>query len=130
MTCLGNRRCGQLTEELRRPRRGRQLGPVSVRPDPQLTVVVSRAVYVVVYALTVRRTNIYLSAVEQAALDAKAAAEGSTRSEVLRALVDRELNLDDEGSDEVDAALVALASELAERSRQLSVTDADLSSTA
>jgi hypothetical protein len=87
-------------------------------------------VYVVVYALIVRRTNIYLTAVEQAALDAKAAAEGSTRSEVLRALVDRELNLDDEGSDEVDAALVALASELAERSRQLSVTDADLSSTA
>jgi hypothetical protein len=76
----------------------------------------------------VRRTNIYLSAVEQAALDAKAATEGSTRSEVLRALVDRQLNLDDEGSEEVDAALVGLASELAERSRQLSATDADLSS--
>lgn len=87
-----------------------------------------RTVYVAVYTLTVRRTNIYLSAVEQAALDAKAATEGSTRSEVLRALVDRQLNLDDEGSEEVDAALVGLASELAERSRQLSATDADLSS--
>ncbi len=81
------------------------------------------------YARVVRRTNIYLSAVEQAALDAKAAAEGSTRSEVLRALVDRELNLDDGGS-EVDSALVELASELAERSRQLSADDADLSSSA
>ncbi len=85
--------------------------------------------YVAVYARVVRRTNIYLSAVEQAALDAKAAAEGPTRSEVLRALVDRELNLDDGGS-EVDSALVELASELAERSRQLSADDADLSSSA
>ena len=83
--------------------------------------------YVAVYALIVRRTNIYLSGVEQAALDAKAAAERSTRSEVLRALVDRELNLDG-GSQEVDSALVELASELAERSRQLSADDADLSS--
>ncbi len=77
-----------------------------------------------------RRTNIYLSAVEQAALDAKAAAEGSTRSEVLRTLVDRELNLDDAGSEEVDVALVELASELAERSRELSADDADLSTSA
>jgi hypothetical protein len=87
-------------------------------------------VYVVVYRSTVRRTNIYLSAVEQAALDAKAAAEGSTRSEVLRALVDRELNLDDEGSEDVDAALVELASELAAGSRRLSADDTDLSSSA
>lgn len=85
-------------------------------------------VYVVVYTSSVRRTNIYLSAVEQAALDAKAAAEGSTRSEVLRALVDRELHLDDTGSEEVDAVLVELASELAEASRRLSADDADLSS--
>lgn len=77
-----------------------------------------------------RRTNIYLSAVEQAALDAKAAAEGSTRSEVLRALVDRELNLDDSGSEEVDTVLAELASELAARSRELSADDGDLSSTA
>lgn len=88
------------------------------------------AVYVVVHTASVRRTNIYLSAVEQAALDAKAAAEGSTRSEVLRTLVDRELNLDDAGSEEVDVALVELASELAERSRELSADDADLSTSA
>lgn len=76
----------------------------------------------------VRRTNIYLTPVEQAALDARAAVEGSSRSEVLRALVDRELNLETEASDEVDAALAELASELAERSRQLSAEDPDLSS--
>lgn len=74
-----------------------------------------------------RRTNIYLSAVEQAALDAKAAAEGSTRSEVLRSLVDRELNLDDDGSEEVDAVLAEVAGELAARSRQLTAGDDDLS---
>lgn len=83
--------------------------------------------YATVYTAPVRRTNIYLSAVEQAALDAKAAAEGSTRSEVLRTLVDRELNLDDAGSEEVDVALVELASEIAERSRELSANDPDLS---
>jgi hypothetical protein len=66
-------------------------------------------VYAAVYAPVVRRTNIYLTLAEQAALDARAAAEGSTRSEVLRAIVDRELNL-------------------AERSRQLSADDPDLSS--
>ncbi|MGH9164074.1 MAG: ribbon-helix-helix protein, CopG family [Acidimicrobiales bacterium] len=74
------------------------------------------------------RTNIYLTLVEQAALDAKAAAEGSSRSEVLRALVDRELNLDDEVSEEVDRTLAEIAGELAERSRQLSAGDPDLSS--
>lgn len=84
--------------------------------------------YVLVYACSVRRTNIYLSAVEQAALDAKAAAEGSTRSEVLRTLVDRELNLDDSGFEEVDAVLAELASELAAQSRKLSADDGDLSS--
>lgn len=78
--------------------------------------------------LTMLRTNIYLSAEEQAALDAKAAAEGSTRSEVLRTLVDRELNLDDGGSEEVDAALADLAGEIADRSRQLSANDVDLAS--
>jgi hypothetical protein len=86
------------------------------------------AVYAAVYARLVRRTNIYLTQVEQDALDARATAEGSTRSEVLRALVDRELNLDTEESGEVDALLAELASELAERSRQLSADDPDLSS--
>lgn len=84
--------------------------------------------YAAVYAPVVRRTNIYLTQVEQAALDARAAAEGSTRSEILRALVDRELNLDTEPSGELDATLAELAGELAERSRQLSADDPDLSS--
>ncbi len=74
-----------------------------------------------------RRTNIYLTEAEQAALDARAAAEGSTRSEVLRVLVDRELNLDAEASGEVDGALAELAGELADRSRHLSADDPDLS---
>lgn len=84
--------------------------------------------YVTVYVYVVRRTNIYLTEAEQAALDARAAAEGSTRSEVLRVLVDRELNLDAEkASGDIDAALAGLAGELAERSRQLSADDPDLS---
>lgn len=85
----------------------------------------SWAVYEAVYAVGVRRTNIYLSEIEQAALDARAAAEGSTRSEVLRAIVDRELNLGPE-ADVVDAALAELAAELAARARALSATDPDL----
>lgn len=84
--------------------------------------------YAPVYAPVMRRTNIYLTLAEQEALDARAAAEGSTRSEVLRALVDRELNLENESSGEVDSALAELAGELAERSRQLSADDPDLSS--
>jgi hypothetical protein len=35
-----------------------------------------------------RRTNVYLSEREQAALDARARIEGSTRSDVLRAILD------------------------------------------
>lgn len=84
--------------------------------------------YAPVYTRVMRRTNIYLTLAEQVALDARAAAEGSTRSEVLRALVDRELNLGTESSEEVDSALAELAGELAERSRQLSADDPDLSS--
>lgn len=83
-----------------------------------------------VYFCRMNRTNIYLSAIEQAALDAKAEAEGSTRSQVLRDLVDRELNLDNEGDADVDAVLVELAGELADQSRRLSTDDADLSSSA
>ena len=84
--------------------------------------------YVAMYTRSVNRTNIYLSAVEQAALDAKAEAEGSTRSQVLRALVDRELNLDDESTADVDAVLVELAAELANEARRLGANDPDLSS--
>jgi hypothetical protein len=71
-----------------------------------------------------RRTNIYLSEDEQAALDARAVAEGSTRSDVLRAVVDRELNLDEDP--EVDAALAELATDIARRARSLSRGDPDL----
>lgn len=76
------------------------------------------------------RTNIYLSAAEQAALDAKAEAEGSTRSQVLRALIDRELNLDNEGTADIDAVLGELAGELANDARRLGAYDCDLSSSA
>lgn len=84
-------------------------------------------VYVVVYAERVRRTNIYLSAEEQAALDARAAIEGSSRSVVLRSIVDGALNLG-EGSDAIDQALAEAALEIAETARRLSADDPDLSS--
>lgn len=80
--------------------------------------------YVAMYADKVRRTNIYLSEAEQAALDARAAVEGSTRSEVLRAILDRELNLATHV--ELDAALADAAGEIAARARKLSRSDPDL----
>ena len=76
------------------------------------------------YAADVRRTNIYLSETEQAALDARAAMEGSTRSDVVRAIVDRELNLAEDA--DLDAALLASAGDIAARARKLSRTDPDL----
>jgi hypothetical protein len=76
--------------------------------------------------LTMRRTNIYLSETEQAALDARAAVEGSTRSDVVRALVDRELNLAEDA--ELDAVLLRAAGDIAGRARRLSRADPDLKS--
>ena len=80
--------------------------------------------YVEVYDRSMRRTNIYLSEAEQVALDARAAAEGTTRSDVVRAIVDRELNLTDETA--LDEALSDAAAELAVHARKLSRTDPDL----
>lgn len=73
-----------------------------------------------------RRTNIYLTDTEQLALDARAAAEGSSRSEIVRSIVDRELNLSPGEETDVDTALCDAAAELAERSRALSHDDVDL----
>lgn len=84
-------------------------------------------VYVVGYGQGVRRTNVYLSAEEQAALDARAAIEGSSRSVVLRSIVDGALNLG-EGTDSIDQALAEAALEIAETARRLSADDPDLSS--
>lgn len=75
---------------------------------------------------SVRRTNIYLSEEEQAALDARAVAEGSTRSDVLRSIVDRELNLAEDA--QVDEALAELAAELAASARRAARRDPDLRS--
>jgi hypothetical protein len=86
----------------------------------------SVTVYVVVYAEAMRRTNIYLSEAEQAALDARAVVEGSSRSDVVRAIVDRELNLATD--DALDDALADAAPELAQRARTLSRQDPDLRS--
>ena len=72
----------------------------------------------------VRRTNIYLSETEQAALDARAAVEGSSRSDVIRSLVDRELNLSEDA--DLDAALLRAAGEIAGRARELGRRDPDL----
>jgi predicted transcriptional regulator len=74
----------------------------------------------------VRRTNIYLSDVEQAGLDAIAAARGSTRSDVIRAIVDRELHLEAVDDDALDAILADAAGGVAERARVLSRRDPDL----
>lgn len=82
-------------------------------------------VYVAVYTDAVHRTNIYLSAEEQAALDARAAIEGSSRSVVLRSIVDDALNLA-EGDDVIDAALADEAIAIADTARRLSVDDPDL----
>jgi hypothetical protein len=71
-----------------------------------------------------RRTNIYLSDAEQAGLDARAAVEGSSRSDVVRSIVDRELNLGDEA--ELDALLGEHAEELAEQARALCADDPEL----
>jgi hypothetical protein len=73
----------------------------------------------------VRRTNIYLSEAEQEALDARAAVEGVSRSDIVRGVIDRELNLDED--EEIDAALGDLAGELADRARKLAAGDPDLS---
>lgn len=72
-----------------------------------------------------RRTNIYLTENEQAALDARAAVEGSNRSDVLRAILDRDLNISEEDAD-LDAALAAEADHIAKRARSLSSRDRDL----
>ena len=74
----------------------------------------------------VRRTNIYLSEAEQQALDARAAAEGRSRSDIIRAVIDREMNLDEDA--EIDAILGDLAAELAESARTSSADDPDLRS--
>jgi hypothetical protein len=84
-------------------------------------------VYVTAYGVLVRRTNIYLSDHEQAALDARALVEGSTRSDVLRAIVDRDLNLDE--NPELDTALADAAVDIAVRARKQSRQDADLRTT-
>jgi hypothetical protein len=72
----------------------------------------------------VHRTNIYLTETEQAGLDARAAAEGSTRSDLVRSIVDRELNLADDS--DLDEVLGELAAELADRARALASDDPDL----
>lgn len=79
-----------------------------------------------VYGGVVRRTNIYLTDTEQAALDARAAASGTTRSEIVRAIVDRELNLSPDEEIGLDEALTAAAAALAARSRVLSGDEPDL----
>lgn len=95
-------------------------GPWGAEPEADIL----STMYTLVYALRVRRTNIYLSEAEQAGLDARAAAEGSTRSEVIRSIVDRELNLGQDA--QLDVLLVELAAELAAEARELSINDPDL----
>lgn len=73
---------------------------------------------------TVRRTNIYLSDDEIRAIDGAAAVSHSSRSDVIRRIIDREFNLGH--SSELDAWLVEHSEELAARARALSADDPDL----
>ncbi|MGH9170805.1 MAG: hypothetical protein ACRD0Z_08030 [Acidimicrobiales bacterium] len=72
------------------------------------------------------RTNIYLTERQEAALDARGVASGSNRSEVIRAILDAELGLDDVDSD-LDEALASSAAGIAMLARRLSARDPDLS---
>lgn len=53
-----------------------------------------------------KRTNIYLGEDQSAALDAMARAQGLSRAEVIRELLDRELN--GAGAADLDADLIAI----------------------
>ena len=78
-----------------------------------------------------RRTNIYLTDAEHSALGARARAAGSTRSQVLREILDRSLGLAGPASDElaeVDAALAQCSDHLGRRARELVADDPDLTS--
>ena len=81
-------------------------------------------VYTPGYTHEVHRTNIYLSEAQQTALDARAVALGVSRSEVLRQILDRELNTS--ASRELDAFFLEAAAQVAERARLLSAGDPDL----
>lgn len=73
------------------------------------------------------RTNVYLTREQEAALAARARAEGVSRSDVLRAILDRALGLD--GDDPVlDAAMLDAADLIAGRAHALFADDPDLSS--
>ena len=74
-----------------------------------------------------RRTSVYLSEDELMALDALAVTEGSTRSDVVRSIIDRELNLNGDPDPTFDAALADAAGEVAALVRDLSEADPDLS---
>jgi hypothetical protein len=50
-------------------------------------------VYVAMYTQSVRQTNIYLSEAQQQAVDARATVEACTRSDIVRSVLDRDLNL-------------------------------------
>ena len=76
------------------------------------------------YIRAVRRTNIYLSEEQQRALDARAAASGTSRSDVLRQILDRELNTP--ASSELDSFFLEVAGLVANRARQLTDGDPDL----
>lgn len=71
------------------------------------------------------RMNVDLSEAHHAALNARALAEGTTASEVLRSILDREFNLETD-QPTIDAVLAGLAQEIALRARQLCQHDSDL----
>lgn len=73
------------------------------------------------------RTNIYLTEAQERGLDARARVEGTTRSAVLRQIVDAALIAGRAGSDEMlDAAFSELADSYASATRGMFDDDDDL----
>lgn len=68
------------------------------------------------YVRRVIRPNIHLTEAEEVGLDATAEAEGSTRSDVVRSIVDRALN--NAGDADTDALVVEPAPDPAELARE------------
>lgn len=70
------------------------------------------------------RTNIYLTEEQERALDAVAQAEGTTRSDAIRTILDRHLGLD--VGDDVYAALADVVDEVDRALDELFADDDDL----
>ena len=72
------------------------------------------------------RTNVYLTAEQERALDARARVRGTSRSAVLREILDESLATGSPSGDTIDAAFAEVASRYSEVARELFDDDEDL----